>query len=165
MLHNYLYATFGWRVHVGHDANPRSLANFPMQANGAEMLRLACCLTTERGIVVCAPVHDALLIEAPADEIERAVAGCQAAMREASEVVLSGFALRTDAKIVGDGERYSDPRGERMWATVMGLLTDLEPEREGEETGDPFDCGGGAPRYTYLERGATPVQSYSLIDM
>ncbi len=25
----------------GPDANPRSLANFPMQANGAEMLRLA----------------------------------------------------------------------------------------------------------------------------
>ena len=36
-----------------------------MQANGAEMLRLACCLATERGIEVCAPVHDAVLICAP----------------------------------------------------------------------------------------------------
>jgi hypothetical protein len=29
-------------------ANGRSLRNFPMQANGAEMLRLACCLGTEK---------------------------------------------------------------------------------------------------------------------
>ena len=34
----------------------RSMMNFPMQANGAEMMRLAACLATERGIEVCAPV-------------------------------------------------------------------------------------------------------------
>src|SRR3954464_13305113 len=61
----WVIARFGWPLHVGAAFNPRSLANFPMQANGAEMLRLACCLATERGIRVCAPVHDALLIEAP----------------------------------------------------------------------------------------------------
>ena len=64
MLHGHLDTVFGWRVHVGSNVNPRSLRNFPMQANGAEMLRLACCLATERGVKVCAPVHDALLIEA-----------------------------------------------------------------------------------------------------
>jgi len=58
-----LQTVFGWRVYVGPRANPRSLTNFPMQANGAEMLRLACCLATERGVAVCAPVHDALLLE------------------------------------------------------------------------------------------------------
>ena len=36
-----------------------------MQANGAEMLRLACCLAIERGVKVCAPVHDAILIDRP----------------------------------------------------------------------------------------------------
>ncbi|NJN05261.1 MAG: hypothetical protein HC814_01020 [Rhodobacteraceae bacterium] len=45
-----LWTCFGWRVRVGAGANPRSLRNFPMQANGAEMLRLACCTATERGI-------------------------------------------------------------------------------------------------------------------
>lgn len=145
MLHGWLRAVFGWRVHVGPEANPRSLANFPMQANGAEMLRLACCLATERGITVCAPVHDALLVEARAGEIEQAVAGCQAAMREASENVLSGFALRSDAKIVAHPERYSDPRGEQMWATVMGLLADLEAQREWSEMGDPFDSVDVSP--------------------
>lgn len=121
MLHGHLETVFGWRVHVDADANPRSLANFPMQANGAEMLRLACCLATERGIMVCAPVHDALLIEADADGIGAAVEACQAAMREASAVVLDGFELRTDAKVVAHPERYSDPRGERMWELVTKL--------------------------------------------
>ena len=46
-----------------------------MQANGAEMLRLACCFATEEGIAVCAPVHDAILIEAPVEEIDHIVAG------------------------------------------------------------------------------------------
>ena len=42
MLSGKLTTVFGWCVHVGHDANPRSLRNFPMQGNGAEMMRLAC---------------------------------------------------------------------------------------------------------------------------
>ena len=55
--------------------NPRSLRNFPMQANGAEMLRIACILGTERGIEVCAPVHDAVLIAAPVERIDAEVGG------------------------------------------------------------------------------------------
>ena len=77
---------------------PRTLANFPMQANGAEMLRLACCLATERGVAVCAAVHDALLVEGPADKIQDVVATTQEAMTEASRVVLSGFELRSDRR-------------------------------------------------------------------
>jgi hypothetical protein len=125
MLHGWLQTVFGWRIHVGPEANPRSLANFPMQANGAEMLRLACCLATERGITVCAPVHDAILVEGPATEIGSVVEATQAAMREASAVVLSGFELRTDAKIVGPGDRYLDPRGVKMRQTVQELLAEL----------------------------------------
>jgi len=41
MLTGSLHTVFGWHVHVGENPNPRSLRNFPMQANGAEMLRLA----------------------------------------------------------------------------------------------------------------------------
>jgi DNA polymerase-1 len=127
MLSGRLRTTFGWAVHVGRDANPRSLRNFPMQANGAEMLRLACCLATERGIAVCAPVHDALLVEGPIGEIEEVVAGTQRAMQEASELVLPGFPLRTEAKVVRHPDRYMDERGRRMWETVWSLLDTLNP--------------------------------------
>jgi hypothetical protein len=72
--------------------------------------------------MVCAPVHDALLVEGPADRIEEVVAQTQAAMREASVAVLDGFPLRTEAKIVRYPERYMDERGQQMWDTVQELL-------------------------------------------
>jgi hypothetical protein len=128
MLGNRLHTAFGWNRFVGPDANPRSLRNFPMQANGAEMMRLACCLATERGIGVCCPVHDALLVEAGEAEIDHFVARTQAIMEEASELVLPGFPLRTEAKVVRYPDRYTDGRGERMWEGVCLLLDEVALE-------------------------------------
>lgn len=133
MLTGRLRTAFGWSVRVGPDANPRSLRNFPMQASGAEMMRLAACLATERGVRVCCPVHDAFLIEAADAEIESETERMRDAMRDASVAVLPGFPLKTDAKVVRYPDRYADPRGERMWAAVEGLLAGLSAEaREGE---------------------------------
>jgi len=123
-----LHTCFGWTLHGCCDANPRSLRNFPMQAHGAEMLRLACCLATERGIRVCAPVHDALLIEAPIEEIGATVEATRAAMAEASRIVLSGFEVRTDAKVVRCPERFTDKRGVRMWTAVSEAIEEAEAE-------------------------------------
>jgi hypothetical protein len=117
-----LHSVHGWQVHSVDDCNPRMLANWPMQTNGAEMLRLACCLGIERGIEICAPVHDAVLICAPLDRLDADVATMQAAMAEASRIVLSGFELRTNAQVVRYPDRYCDERGEAMWARVMRLL-------------------------------------------
>jgi DNA polymerase I len=128
VLHSRIQTVFGWPVHIGPDFNPCSLRNFPMQANGAEMPRLACCLATEAGVEVCAPVHDAILICAPLDRIEDDVAHTRAAMAGASRVVLAGFELRADAKLVRWPDRYMDPRGERMWAGVTKLLDEIEGE-------------------------------------
>jgi DNA polymerase-1 len=125
-----IWAAFGWAQRVGPGANPRSLRNFPMQAYGAEMLRIACCLATEAGIEVCAPVHDAVLIAAPVDRIEADVAGMQDAMREASRAVLDGFELRTEAKITRWPDRYSDKRGAVMWEKVARLVDAAELARE-----------------------------------
>ena len=94
-----------------------------MQANGAEMLRIACILMTEAGIRVCAPVHDAVLIEAPLEELEARVQQAQDLMSESSRQVLGGFALTTDADIYRYPERYRDEeRGRAFWDKVMGLL-------------------------------------------
>ena len=120
-----LHTVFGWTVHVGAESNPRSLRNFPMQGNGAELLRLACCLATERGVEVCAPVHDAVLICAPLDRLDEAIAGMRAAMAEASRVVLKGFELGTDVSIVRYPDRYSDKRGVKMWAEVTSLIVQI----------------------------------------
>jgi hypothetical protein len=125
MLFGRLQTAFGWTLHVGPDTSARTLANFPMQGNGAEMLRLACCLATERGVEVCAPVHDALLVEGSADAIEAVVVETQRAMRKASEQVLPGFPLRTDAQIIRHPDRYTDGRGRGMWETVTGILEEI----------------------------------------
>jgi hypothetical protein len=122
MLTGALHTVFGWRIHIDEKPNPRSLRNFPMQANGAEMLRLACCLATERGIEVCAPVHDAMLICAPLERLEDDITSMRAAMAEASKIVLAGFELRTDAMRVRYPDRYQDPRGTAMWGRVIELI-------------------------------------------
>jgi DNA polymerase family A len=122
MLTGSLHTVFGWWVRVPTVSNERSLRNFPMQANGAEMLRLACCLGTEWGIEVCAPVHDAVLICGPLERLEADVARMRQAMAEASRVVLNGFELGTDAQIVRYPDRYMDERGALMWDRVMNLI-------------------------------------------
>jgi hypothetical protein len=120
-----LHTVFGWTVHVGEHSNPRSLRNFPMQGNGAEMLRLACCIATERGIEVCAPVHDAVLICGPLERLSADIAGMQAAMTEASRIILNGFELGTDVAIVRYPDRYSDKRGVKMWSDVTLLIDQI----------------------------------------
>jgi DNA polymerase-1 len=126
MLTGALHTAFGWHVHVGEMSNPRSLRNFPMQANGAEMMRLAACLATERGVEVCAPVHDAFLICAPLERLDAEVATMRATMAEASRAVLAGFELGTDVSITRWPDRYMDPRGRVMWQRVLGLIGDRE---------------------------------------
>ena len=126
MLHGSLHTVFGWHIHVGENSNPRSLRNFLMQSNGSEMLRLACCLATERGIEVCAPVHDAVLICAPLNRLDDEVARMRSCMAEASRIVLAGFELRTDATIIRYPNRYTDPRGAVMWDRVLRLVTQCQ---------------------------------------
>jgi DNA polymerase I len=129
MLIGSLHTVFGWHVRTGENPNPRSLRNFPMQGNGSELLRLACCLATEQGIEVCAPVHDAVLICAPVDRIEADVIEMRRAMVEASRIVLGGFELGTDVSVTRYPERYMDGRGHVMWQRVTELLRQNDQQR------------------------------------
>jgi hypothetical protein len=156
MVHNRLFTTFGWTIHVGTDVNARSLRNFPMQANGAEMLRLACCFATEGGVRVCAPVHDALLIEAPVDQLDTTVRMAQQAMAQASRLVLDGFELRSAATLTRYPERYRDARGAGMWAMVWDTARAMVTEPAHERT--PDGCTGA----TTEVHSCTPVPSYLL---
>ena len=117
-----LWTSFGWQIQVQGVINDRSLRNFPMQANGAEMMRIASILLTEAGIKVCAPVHDAFLVEAPLDELGAAIVQTQSLMVEASRIVLGGFELGSDVKVTRHPDRYVDKRGAKMWNQVMALI-------------------------------------------
>jgi DNA polymerase-1 len=130
MLLGVIHTVFGWPVHVGERLNPRSLRNFPMQANGAEMLRIACSLATECGVEVCAPVHDAVMILSPVDRLEADIAATRAAMAEASRAVLAGFELATEAKLTLYPNRYMDERGATMWGRVIDLAANTSQMHE-----------------------------------
>ena len=136
LLTGRLWTTYGWHLHLGADPNARSLRNFPMQANGAEMLRLACDFTTEAGIAVCAPVHDALLIEAPLVDLDATVTQAQALITRASENVLSGFPLGSEAKLIRYPERYQDPRGAMMWQIIWSLIG-IDPDQPPDTPSPP----------------------------
>jgi DNA polymerase I len=127
-----IQTVFGWMLQRRRSGKPnmRAVANFPIQANGAEMMRLACCLTTERGVQVCAPLHDAFLIEAPLNELDEAIQVTRSAMEEASQQVLNGFRLKTESQVFRHPDRFRDPRGDEMWAVVMNLLNQID----GKET-------------------------------
>ena len=139
VLNGQLWAGFGWFMHtVGH-VNERSLRNFPMQANGAEILRLACIYITEAGIRVCAPVHDALLIEAPLEVLDHHIATVQALMAKASRDVLKGFELRSEADVIRYPNRYLTDKGRQMWVRVMEMLG--HPDQSDLRQPDVSPCG------------------------
>ena len=122
MFYGKLWTVFGWTIKVNKNPNPRMLRNFLIQANGAEMLRLACILVLNEGVDICAPVHDAILIEAPLDELDDKISIAQDAMKRASKIVLSGFGLNSDIEKIKYPDRFSDRRGEETWNTILDIL-------------------------------------------
>jgi DNA polymerase I len=126
MISNEMRTVFGWRRKVGREPNARSLMNFPMQANGSEMMRIAAIAGTEAGIETCAPIHDAFLIAASLDRLDEDVAKMREFMSRAGEAVTGGLKIRTDAEVVKCPSRYVDERGKAMWDRVVGLLEKRE---------------------------------------
>ncbi len=127
---------FGWWLDTteayttGSKCSVRTIRNYLMQGCGSDMLRLACIYAEDRGIRLCAPIHDALLVEARNHEIEQVVTEMEDCMRRAAADVLSGFELRVESKIVCWPDRYADkrgnfvkPNGEKgMWNIVAELV-------------------------------------------
>lgn len=144
---NRLNTVFGWQLNVPSDLNPRSVRNFPMQANAAEMLRIACILMVKNGIQLCAPIHDAVLIEATEGAIEEQAKMAQQCMEEASQIVLQNFKLTSDVDIIRHPGRFLDESAEPFWNMVMAIYEKLQVESNAK------------PNTNMLEH-LTPVQSY-----
>jgi DNA polymerase-1 len=133
-----MWTPLDWSLVTGEtEFNERSLINFPVQASGADILRISVVWATSKGLRLLAPIHDALLIESPLDRIDHDVALLQELMRRASRVVLNGTAggtieLRTDATTVKFPDRYQDARGVAVWERVLELLVNQRQRQEQE---------------------------------
>jgi hypothetical protein len=127
---------FGWECATGiAEFNERSIRNWPVQANCADLFRLAYVWGSRHGLTLIAPVHDAVLLESSEDRIEADVALMQEIMRRASRVILNPAAdgtieLRTDFKIIRHPGRYTDKRGTELWETVLKLLAERRQQQE-----------------------------------
>lgn len=138
MLTSEIFTEYGWRLQVTPDpkfpdtlkVNDRSLANYLMQANASEMLRLAICLAFERGVKVIAPVHDAILIEAPLSDLDRQAGIAREAMAEASRAVLAGFELRVEIKFIRYPDRYQPKKGGDIWDMVWREIATIRKLKE-----------------------------------
>jgi hypothetical protein len=118
---------FGWSHRFLEVPKRNSARNFFMQSHGAEMLRHACCLGTENGIQINAPIHDAVLITAPVERLATDTARMQGYMEEASRVILGGFTLRTQAHSFLYPEHYRDPKG--RGGEMLAIITKFYDER------------------------------------
>jgi DNA polymerase I len=132
----------GWACRTGiTEFNARSIANWPVQATSADIMRLACIMCARAGIGLIGCVHDALVVESSIENIDADVARTREFMRRASRIILNSdpsgtYELRTDATIVRYPDRYVDKRGVAMWTEVMDLLRQYrEQEREREAAG------------------------------
>jgi DNA polymerase I-like protein with 3'-5' exonuclease and polymerase domains len=117
---------YGWRLAVNGKTKARTLRNFKVQGAGAEILRLASIFLHEAGIRVCAPVHDAFLIECPESDLAEVAQEAQRQMTRASKYVLNGYELRTESRILRHPERLIEPRGKCMWNHVRSITDHLE---------------------------------------
>ena len=115
-------APMGWAMHVDADTNPRTLKNFPMQTACGEILRIAVDMMLDRGIMLCATVHDAVLIESSVRNIARDCEIAAESWSAASRIVLDGFELKTDCAVTKYPRRYFEEDGQEMWDRVRHLI-------------------------------------------
>lgn len=137
-----IHASLGWRLHPTADTRVRTLGNWPVQSNGSEMLRLACVMGAERGAALCAPIHDAVLIEASEQQIAAAAETMRGAMVDASATILRGFPLRVDIKVITYPNRLIEPGGRAMWELVSAELQELTHDRRQSLSPAGRDAGG-----------------------
>jgi DNA polymerase I-like protein with 3'-5' exonuclease and polymerase domains len=139
-FNGYVETELGWRVWIPVDPSKSNQSaynahlirrglNHPMQGNCAEIMRMATCLATERGIDVGASVHDAFFYTAPADSWEEVDAAMMQCMAEACEFVLGeGYVLKSERDAVHYPDHYQHADGKKIWSQIQEAMGEAEAE-------------------------------------
>ena len=127
MLTGKLKTVFGWTVQVGTDPNRRSLLNFPMQANGAEMLRLACILGVEAGIESVRRFTMPSSLKRRVTPSPNRSTSSKSSWPRRARLCLPAFSFGR-SEVIPSPERYMDPRGAVMWERVESYSRDQTPD-------------------------------------
>lgn len=113
---------YGWTRKAKPKDSANSIANFPVQAAGGEILRIAVIALEEAGHRVVAPVHDALLVELDLDRWQDQLAEARLLMEKAALTVTGGLKIPTDVELVSPLENYIDGRGVEFWKIAGQVL-------------------------------------------
>jgi hypothetical protein len=123
-----IVSPLGWPMAVHAGTSKRTLMNFPMQAGGADCMRLAAIAAHEAGIHICVPVHDAFWIMAPLAELDDAIATMTRIMVRAGNVITGGLDLPVEVSAVvrypqclGD-VRKPEAKGQALWVEIKNLI-------------------------------------------
>ena len=84
----------------------------------------------DHGLELCAIIHDAFMILSPADRIDDDMLSLGKCMRRASRVVLGGFELRVDPKVILHPHRYeADERSRQQWDDLIRRAEQREQQK------------------------------------
>lgn len=119
----------GWRCLVPPESNERTWANWPMQAAGADIMRLTVMYLDREGADLLAPVHDGFLLSCHRQDLHKLHGIVDFSCGAAVEHALGDFKLRWTTTVYE--ERFEDPDGLPLWETVQRLIREPRHEREG----------------------------------
>jgi hypothetical protein len=133
LLNEMMATKFGWKwrpipyctAYRVDQPSARSIQNFHCQATGAEMLRAAAVLAWLAGVEIIHTMHDALMISAPLERFDEAVAKTKECMITAGRAI-TGFDLTVDIDSVRWPDRYMDKDGLPTWRRTMAILRRLD---------------------------------------
>jgi hypothetical protein len=123
-IDGYVRALDGWTYFVDDSVRSMQLLNFPMQANGAAMMRRATIRCWEAGTLdlVCTH-HDALYLNCREEERDQAIETLVRCMDHACHDILGDrVRIPVDINIYDANTGYSDGRGAETLKAIRDLL-------------------------------------------
>jgi DNA polymerase family A len=133
----------GFSLRLTPAMKPTTLMDWPMQAGGAELTRLACIFAAARGVEILASHHDSLMVECDDSTIEDVAAVTEQAMVDAGHELFD-FPFRVERTTVRHPDRYLPEDGRAMWDRVEAIVAELagHPRHFPTATGSPEGSDG-----------------------
>lgn len=123
-MDGYIKSLDGWTYFVDKNVRYTQLLNFPMQANGAAMMRLAVINAAKMNSfdLVCT-LHDAIYANSATQNKEKTIEDVISCMDAACMELLCGVVkIRTDVSVYDEFTGYQDPRGKEMLHQVNAYI-------------------------------------------
>jgi hypothetical protein len=123
-----LETPLGWPYRLGPEVDLNELRNHPVQACGGDVLRASCLLAQDAGLSPIATLHDSILLEADAGQIEQHATLLARAMTRGAECVI-GVPIPAEVEFIARRYRLDGP-DLHFFADVTRRLASLEPAGE-----------------------------------